>query len=67
MTDTTTHSADSSQAKTGGTGNATVDQAMASVTPMANKAKQFAKDRPYTAAALAGVVGLALLNTLRGR
>lgn len=30
-------------------------------------AKGFAKDRPYTAAALAGVVGLALLNTLRGR
>lgn len=30
-------------------------------------AKGFAKDRPFAAAALAGVVGLAVLNTLRGR
>lgn len=30
-------------------------------------AKGFAKDRPFAAAALAGVVGLALLNTLRGK
>ena len=30
-------------------------------------AKGFAKDRPFTAAALAGVVGIAILNTLRGR
>lgn len=30
-------------------------------------AKGFAKDRPFAAAALAGVVGLAILNTLRGR
>ncbi|WP_374944851.1 CsbD family protein [Sphingomonas sp.] len=37
------------------------------VGPLAEKAKQFARDRPYTAAALAGVVGLAILNTLRGR
>lgn len=36
--------------------NATVD-----------KAKQFAKDRPWATAALAGVVGVAILNTLRGR
>jgi ElaB/YqjD/DUF883 family membrane-anchored ribosome-binding protein len=32
-----------------------------------NKAKQFAKDRPWATATLAGVVGVALLNTLRGR
>ncbi|HEX8484581.1 CsbD family protein [Sphingomonas sp.] len=38
-----------------------------SVAPLASKAKQFARDRPYAAAALAGVVGLAILNTLRGR
>lgn len=31
------------------------------------KAKQFAKDRPYATAALVGVVGMALLNSLRGR
>lgn len=32
-----------------------------------NKATQFAKDRPWATATLAGVVGMALLNTLRGR
>ena len=31
------------------------------------KARQFAKDRPWATAALAGVVGMAILNTLRGR
>ncbi|WP_176473134.1 hypothetical protein [Sphingomonas lenta] len=31
------------------------------------KAKAFAKQRPAATAALAGVLGLALLNTLRGR
>lgn len=31
------------------------------------KAKQFAKDRPWATAALLGVVGMAVLNTLRGR
>ena len=36
--------------------NATVD-----------KAKQFAKDRPWATAAAAGVIGLAILNTLRGK
>ncbi len=45
----------------------TTNQAMAGAGELAGKAKQFAKDRPYTAAALAGVVGLAILNTLRGR
>lgn len=34
---------------------------------MVGKAKQFAKDRPWAAAALAGVVGMAVLNTLRGK
>jgi ElaB/YqjD/DUF883 family membrane-anchored ribosome-binding protein len=56
MTDTDT------QTKTG-----TTNQAMAGANEIAGKAKQFAKDRPYTAAALAGVVGLAILNTLRGK
>jgi len=31
------------------------------------KAKQFAKDRPWATAALVGVVGMAILNTLRGK
>lgn len=39
-----------------GTVNGTVD-----------KARQFAKDRPWAAAAAAGVIGLAILNTLRGK
>ena len=30
-------------------------------------AKDFARERPFAAATLAGVVGVALLNTLRGR
>jgi ElaB/YqjD/DUF883 family membrane-anchored ribosome-binding protein len=34
---------------------------------IAGKATRFAKDRPWATAALAGVVGVALLNTLRGR
>ncbi|HEV2568246.1 hypothetical protein [Sphingomonas sp.] len=34
---------------------------------MASKATEFAKQRPWATAALAGVVGMALLNTLRGR
>lgn len=34
---------------------------------MVNKATEFAKARPWASAALAGVVGVALLNTLRGR
>jgi hypothetical protein len=32
-----------------------------------NKARDFAKAKPAATAALAGVLGLALLNTLRGR
>ena len=32
-----------------------------------NKATEFAKQRPWATAALAGVVGMALLNTLRGK
>jgi ElaB/YqjD/DUF883 family membrane-anchored ribosome-binding protein len=35
--------------------------------PLADKARGFAKERPFATAALAGVVGLALLNTLRGK
>lgn len=35
--------------------------------PLTEKAKSFAKDRPWTSAAFVGVAALALLNTLRGR
>ncbi len=35
--------------------------------PLADKARRFVRERPYAAAALAGVVGLAILNTLRGK
>ncbi|MBJ6121402.1 CsbD family protein [Sphingomonas mollis] len=35
--------------------------------PTIEKAKGFAQARPYATAALFGVVGLALLNTLRGK
>ena len=35
--------------------------------PLKDQAKEFARKRPFAAAALAGVVGVAILNTLRGR
>jgi uncharacterized protein YjbJ (UPF0337 family) len=41
--------------------------ALANPGPMIDKAKAFAKDRPWTAAALVGTIGLALYNTLRGK
>ena len=34
--------------------------------PIADKVKGFAKARPWASAALVGVAGIALLNTLRG-
>lgn len=39
----------------------------AQAAPLADKAKAFAKARPGATAALVGVIGLAILNTLRGR
>ena len=35
--------------------------------PILDKARRFARERPLATAALAGVVGLAILNTLRGK
>ena len=35
--------------------------------PILDKARGFAKARPFASAALAGVIGIALLNTLRGK
>ncbi|WP_116090699.1 CsbD family protein [Sphingomonas crusticola] len=37
------------------------------VGPLVDQAKGFARKRPFAAAALLGVVGVAILNTLRGR
>ena len=44
-----------------------VSEALGGKGPLVDKAKGFAKQRPFAAAALAGVVGIALLNTLRGK
>ncbi len=41
--------------------------ALADPAPVVAKAKGFAQARPYATAALVGVVGLAVLNTLRGK
>lgn len=35
--------------------------------PITEKVKSFAKARPWASAALVGIAGIALLNTLRGR
>lgn len=35
--------------------------------PLTDKAKSFAKARPWASAAIIGVAAVALLNTLRGR
>lgn len=41
--------------------------AIANPGPVVDKARGFAKARPFAAAAVAGVIGLAILNTLRGK
>ena len=35
--------------------------------PLVDQARQFAKDRPWATAAVLGTIGLALINTLRGK
>lgn len=35
--------------------------------PLLDKARRFTRERPFASVALAGVIGLALLNTLRGK
>lgn len=37
------------------------------VRPVIDYVRQFSKERPFTAAAVAGVLGIALINTLRGK
>jgi uncharacterized protein YjbJ (UPF0337 family) len=44
-----------------------VKDGIAENAPTVEEAKRYVKARPFAFAALAGVVGLALLNTLRGR
>jgi len=44
-----------------------VKDAVANSGPVVEQAKGFVKARPFAFAALAGVVGMAVLNTLRGR
>jgi hypothetical protein len=35
--------------------------------PVVDTARSFARERPYATAALVGVLGLAVINTLRGK
>ncbi len=37
------------------------------IRPVVDYVRQFARERPFTAAALGGVLGIALINTLRGK
>ncbi|KQS51433.1 MULTISPECIES: CsbD family protein [unclassified Sphingomonas] len=37
------------------------------IRPVIDYVRQFSKERPFTAAAVAGVLGIALINTLRGK
>lgn len=51
----------------GGNAQKAVGAARDAIAPIADQARAFARRRPYAAAALVGVLGIALLNTLRGR
>ncbi len=55
----------------GGTIQKTVGQAKDAVEdnirPLLDYVRQFSKERSFTAAALAGVLGIAVINTLRGK
>lgn len=55
----------------GGTARRTYGEAKdaveGTIRPMVDYARQFVHERPLTAAALGGVIGIALINTLRGK
>ena len=55
----------------GGTVQKTIGQAKdvveGNVRPLIDYVQQFSRERPFTAAAVAGVLGIALINTLRGK
>ncbi len=48
-------------------GEGVADQLAGIVQQAYGRVRDFARDRPIASAALAGVVGLAVLNTLRGK
>lgn len=48
-------------------GSGIADQVSGNVQNAYGKVRDFARDRPFATAAVASVVGLALLNTLRGK
>lgn len=50
-----------------GQASATATAATDMASQYVGKARDFAKARPAATAALAGVIGLAILNTLRGK
>lgn len=51
----------------GGNAQKAVGAARDAVAPIINQAKDFARAKPMATAALVGIIGVALLNTLRGR
>jgi uncharacterized protein YjbJ (UPF0337 family) len=51
----------------GGNAQKAVGAARDAVAPIINQAKDFARAKPMATVALVGVIGVALLNTLRGR
>ncbi|WP_294198848.1 CsbD family protein [uncultured Sphingomonas sp.] len=50
-----------------GTVQKTFGDAKDGVRPLIDQARRFVNERPFAAAAVGGVLGLALLNTLRGK
>lgn len=50
-----------------GTVQKTFGEAKDSVRPLLDQARSFVNERPWAAAAVGGVLGLAILNTLRGK
>ena len=48
-------------------GSGVADQISGTLQNAFGKARDFARERPFAAAALGGVIGLALLNALRGK
>jgi uncharacterized protein YjbJ (UPF0337 family) len=43
------------------------DAVESSIRPVIDYARQFMRERPFAAAAVGGVLGIAILNTLRGK
>lgn len=68
-TTTQNHDSTTTSQQSGVTANVQkqVGAAKDAIGPLTDKAKGFAKARPFATAAALGVVGLAVLNTLRGR